>query len=250
MAKGFKDGAGGGRSELNFRVVGSPEQPSTPRENDIWVSTSDEIITWVFDVSEPVAPVAGMVWIQVDFRSSAPLNALKRNGIHLYPVGVKQYDGSNWTDVTGKLWNGAEWVEIRLPYYYIVNAGGAADYAGGWASAGNAHSAQNSDGSIYLKTTTSASGNITMKSGISNFAEYSTMKIVQSTSVNGHIFKIINETGTTFVSVSTYTSVSPISVDLASLGLSKTGLYRFLISGDAIGGTSGASTLVTKVWLE
>ena len=250
MAKGFKHGAGGGRSELNFRVVGSPEQPSTPRVNDIWVSTSDEIITWVFDVSEPVAPVAGMVWIQVDFRSSAPLNALKRNGIHLYPVGVKQYDGSNWSDVTGKLWNGAEWVEIRLPYYYIVNAGGAADYAGGWARAGNADSAQNSDGSIYLKTTSNASGNITMKSGISNFAEYSTMKIVQSTSVNEHKFQIINATGTSIVSVSTYTSVSPISVDLSSLGLSKTALYRYRISGDAVGGTSGASTVVTKVWLE
>ena len=37
MAKGFKHGGGGGGSDLNFRVVGSPEQPSVPRENDIWV---------------------------------------------------------------------------------------------------------------------------------------------------------------------------------------------------------------------
>lgn len=250
MAKGFKHGAGGGRSELNFRVVGSPEQPSSPRVNDIWVSTSDEITTWVFDVSEPVAPVDGMVWIQVNLKSSSPLNALKRNGIQLYPVGVKQYDGSNWTDVTGKLWNGAEWAKIGFPYYYIVNAGGTADYAGGWASAGGAYSAQNSDGSIYLATTSSASGSITMKSGISNFAEYSTMKIVQSTSVNGHSFQLINSSGTSISSVSTYTSVSPISVDLASLGLSKTELYRFRISGGTVGGTSGASTVVTKVWLE
>lgn len=250
MAKGFKHGAGGGRSELNFRVVGSPEQPSTPRVNDIWVSTSDEITTWVFDVSEPVAPVAGMVWIQVNLKSSSPLNALKRNGIQLYPVGAKQYDGSNWTDVTGKMWSGAEWVKIGFPYYYIVNAGGVADYAAGWASIGNAYSSQNSDGSIYLATTSSASGSITMKSGISNFAEYSTMKIVQSTAVNGHSFQLINSSGTSISSVSTYTSVSPISVDLASLGLSKTELYRFRIFGGTVGGTSGASTVVTKVWLE
>lgn len=250
MAKGFKHGAGGGTSELNFRVVGSPEQPSTQRVNDIWVSTSDEITTWVFDVSEPVSPVAGMVWIQVNLKSSSPLNALKRNGIQLYPVGVKQYDGSNWTDVTGKLWNGAEWVKIGFPYYYIVNADGVADYTGGWTKSGNAYGGANSDGSIYLKTNQNASGSVTMTTGISSFAEYSTLKIVQTTQVNVHYFKLINSAGTELVSASTFTSDNPISLDLTSLNLDRTKLYRFRIQGGTIGGTSGEATIVTKVWLE
>lgn len=250
MAKGFKHGAGGGGSDLNFRVVGSPEQPSVPRENDIWVITSDEIMTWVFDVSEPVAPVVGMVWIKVGIRSTAPMNALKRNGIQLYPVGVKQYDGSNWSDVVGKLWNGSEWITIGFPHYYIVNADGVADYTGGWTKLGNAYGGANSDGSIYLETNQNASGSVTMTTGISSFAEYSTLKIVQTTQVNAHYFKLINSAGTELVSASTFTSDNPISVDLTSLNLDSTELYRFRIQGGAIGGTSGEATIVTKVWLE
>ena len=85
-----------------------------------------------------------------------------------------------------------------------------------------------------------------MTTGISSFAEYSTLKIVQTTRVIAHYFKLINSAGTELVSASTNTSDNPISVDLTSLNLDSTELYRFRIQGGAIGGTSGETTTVTK----
>lgn len=52
MAKGFKHGAGGGTS-LNFKVVGGTSAPSNPKENTIWVNTSNKITAWAFSADEP-----------------------------------------------------------------------------------------------------------------------------------------------------------------------------------------------------
>ena len=46
MAIGFKHGAGGGGYELNFRVINSNTQPTDPKENTIWISTSNTCYNW------------------------------------------------------------------------------------------------------------------------------------------------------------------------------------------------------------
>jgi hypothetical protein len=52
-----------------------------------------------------------MVWISVGDSSSVAFNALKKNGIQVYPISAKQYVSSTWVDVTAKSRQGGEWVD-------------------------------------------------------------------------------------------------------------------------------------------
>lgn len=45
--------SGGGGAALNFKVVGGTTQPSNPKENTIWVNTSQEITSLDFGVTAP-----------------------------------------------------------------------------------------------------------------------------------------------------------------------------------------------------
>ena len=44
----FNMSGGGLNAHLNFRIVGSPEQPSDPTENLIWIQTDVKIPEWFF----------------------------------------------------------------------------------------------------------------------------------------------------------------------------------------------------------
>ena len=164
---------------------------------------------------------------------------------------IKSAKGSQSASKTVSITTDGQSASVTLTYkYYIVNAGGTANYTGGWTRAGNASGGVTSDGTVYLETSNNASGSTTMTTGISNFANYSTLKIVQSTSVNGHYFSIVDSDGKSIAEKSTHTTTSPITIDLTALNLSSSSLYRFRIKGGLVGGTSGAVTRVTQVWLE
>lgn len=64
--------------------------------------------TW--DVSF-VEPADGVVWIQTGTASSASFNALKKNGIQVYPISAKQYIGGTWVDMTAKIYQNGTWVD-------------------------------------------------------------------------------------------------------------------------------------------
>ena len=164
---------------------------------------------------------------------------------------IKSVKGSQSASKTVSITTDGQSASVTLTYkYYIVNAGGTANYTGGWTEAGNASGAVNSDGSVYLRTTSNSSGSMTMTTGISNFANYSILKIVQSTHVNAHYFRIVDSNGSVLAEKSTNTTTSPITIDLTALNLSGSSLYKFRIQGGTVGGTSGATTTVTQVWLE
>lgn len=110
MAKGFKHGAGGGGAGLNFKIVGNP-QPSNPAENTIWVDTDVEITSWVFSATEPENPEEGMVWITTGTASTVEFNALKKNGVMVYPISAKQYVSGEWVSKTAKSGKGGAWVD-------------------------------------------------------------------------------------------------------------------------------------------
>ena len=109
MAKGFKHGAGGGTS-LNFKVVGNP-QPSTAKENTIWIDTDVPITGYYFQQEQPENMTEGMVWIFTGTSSTMEFNALKKNGIQVYPISAKQYIVGAWVDKTAKSYQGGEWVD-------------------------------------------------------------------------------------------------------------------------------------------
>lgn len=129
MAKGFKHGAGGG-NPLNFAVVGGLEQPGNPKENMIWVNTDQKITSYIFSATQPANPTEGMVWITICTSSSAEFNALKKNGIQVYPVSAKQYISGAWVDKTASSYQGGAWKDWMIILYEPGNE--HTDITGGW----------------------------------------------------------------------------------------------------------------------
>lgn len=109
-------GKGGG---LNFKVVGNP-QPASPSENTIWLNTDVPISKWYFNATQPENLAEGDVWFPIGTSSPAEFNALKKNGIQVYPLSAKQYAGGAWVDVPAMAYQNGAWVDIKM---YLFNKG-------------------------------------------------------------------------------------------------------------------------------
>lgn len=132
MAKGFKHGAGGGTS-LNFKVICNP-QPETAKENTIWVDT-DRINNYYFSATQPENMAEYDVWFPIGISSTVEFNALKKNGIQVYPQLAKQYIGGTLVDKTAKSWQNGAWVELWDGTLY--EPGNTYDHiTGGWGLKG------------------------------------------------------------------------------------------------------------------
>lgn len=99
----------GGGTSLNFNIVGNP-QPETAKENTIWIDT-DDATNWMFSATQPETAEDGMVWISTGNSSPVAFNALKKNGIIVYPISAKQYVSGAWVDKTAKSYQGGKWVD-------------------------------------------------------------------------------------------------------------------------------------------
>ena len=121
----------GGGAALNFRVVGNP-QPANPTENCIWVDTDTPINSWIFSATQPSPAEPGMVWITIGKSSPVEFNALKKNGIQVYPVTAKQFIGGAWVDKTAKSWQGGAWVDWITYFYKEGNQYNG--ITGGWSN--------------------------------------------------------------------------------------------------------------------
>jgi hypothetical protein len=118
----------GGGASLNFKVICNP-QPSTAKENTIWVDT-DHITSYEFRATEPSAPLEGMVWIKTGTSSTVEFNALKKNGIQVYPISVSQYVGGTWVSKTAKTYQNGELTGWER---YLYKSGDEFDsFTGGW----------------------------------------------------------------------------------------------------------------------
>lgn len=137
MAKGFKRGAGGG-TNLNFKLIGNP-QPENPKENTIWVNTDVKITGWYFNPIQPDAPQEGMVWIIISTSSTAEFNALKKNGIQIYPMAVKQYISGEFVNKPAKIMKNGAWLDIAGEVYLYNSGDECTALTGGWASFGSSY---------------------------------------------------------------------------------------------------------------
>lgn len=165
MAKGFKHGGSG--VPLNFKVVGNP-QPTNPKENTIWINTDVKITSYQFAATQPSSPTAGMVWIPTGTSSTAEFNALKKNGIQVYPVSAKQYVSGAWVDKTAKSYQGGKWVDWWNGELY-KSGNEYTSVTGGWVGKALRGNQSGSDlaptitrntGSIYAVMNTSAKGGV------------------------------------------------------------------------------------------
>lgn len=125
MAKGFKKG---GYNPLNFKVVCNP-QPETAKENTIWVDT-DKINMCYFSATQPENMVEYDLWILTGTSSTVEFNALKKNGIHVYPITANQYIGGALVAKTAKTYQGGQWTEWER---YLYKSGDEFEgFTGGW----------------------------------------------------------------------------------------------------------------------
>lgn len=109
----FNVSGSGGGAALNFRVVGGTTAPENPKENCIWVNTSTDITSYVFSATQPTGS-AGMVWIITGTSSPVEFNALKKNGLQVYPIFAKQYVSGEWVRKDAQTWDGTEWNTWRI----------------------------------------------------------------------------------------------------------------------------------------
>ena len=118
-------------TSLNFKVVGGTSEPANPKENTIWVNTDAEITGWGFSASAPTNPAEGMIWFQTGTSSPAAFNALKKNGIAVYPNGCKQYVSGAWVSKTAKTYQSGAWKDWGL---YLIKNGDCTEVTGGWTA--------------------------------------------------------------------------------------------------------------------
>jgi hypothetical protein len=98
----------GGGAGLNFKIAGNPK-PGNPAENTIWVDTETPITSWIFSEEKPSPAEDGMVWFNIGTSSAVAFNALKKNGIMVYPISAKQYVNGAWVDVEAKSYQNGVW---------------------------------------------------------------------------------------------------------------------------------------------
>ncbi len=142
MGNVFLHGKGGGSAGLNFKIVGGTATPSNPKENDIWVNTDVKITDWVFSATQP-ASATGRVWISVGTSSTVEFNALKKNGIQVYPISAKQYVSGKWVDKTAKSYQNGAWRDWWDGYLYDYGDKNET-ITGGWVGTGAAQITFNS----------------------------------------------------------------------------------------------------------
>lgn len=128
---------GGGGSDLNFKVIAVASEsalPSSAAENTIAVITTAPITSYVFSSTAPTSPAEGMVWFATGTASTVGFNAIKKNGLWVYPTGCQQYVSGAWVSKTAKTYKNGAWVDLTTYLYNrgIINT----DVTGGLTTAG------------------------------------------------------------------------------------------------------------------
>lgn len=240
--------SGGGG--LNFKLVGGLTQPAGLAENTIWVITDIEITGYDFNATQPADPMEGMVWITVGRSSHVEFNALKTNGIQVYPNSAKQYVGGAWVDVEARSYQGGEWRELIPEGALYWKGDNLTEITGGWQfgegrSSGGGIGSYKDNGDSVTLTTQSGSKATTIQ-----------MCTTDKISFNGY-----NRLKVDLSEASQYTWLKyGNSVQMADgVGRSNTlgaGVHELDISGQtgsfyvAVEAYSGGVATVVKVWLE
>lgn len=148
---------GGGGAALNFKVVPGLTQPGTASENTIWVKT-ERIGAWYFSTTQPEGMQEWDVWFSIGTTSTVEFNALKKNGIQVYPISAKQYVSGAWVDVTALSYQNDKWTPWIT---YLFNYG---TLGFPWVAKALLHKADSSSSVAYAPTVTNnADGSVTIK---------------------------------------------------------------------------------------
>lgn len=106
-----------GGGSLNLTIFASVEQPAIPVENMIWFNTDTAIPHWYFQNTAPSNPEVGDVYVTLSSTSTNVLQILRNNGIHLYFGTPRQWDGTNWNIIGGKIYYNGAWHNLQTFVY-------------------------------------------------------------------------------------------------------------------------------------
>lgn len=247
MAKGFKHGTGGGTA-LNFKVVGSTTEPSSPKENTIWVNTEKEITGWSFGATEPASPAEGMVWFTLALESPVAFNAAKKNTVMLYPVSASQYVGGAWASRDAYAYINNQWVQfssVILDLYLYDNGTANAEFT--------LSNATLNDSYILLSMPKSGSASATTKEtyALDKYTkcevDYSNFECSSSTAHPTLYLTVKNEAGENVASNSVSNSKGHSGT--LSLSLALTGQHSITVSASNASGNYTARVSVTGIRL-
>lgn len=244
--------------ELNFDIVGGLTQPADPKENTIWVITDQKVTGYAFSATQPVEPMEGMVWSTVGTSSPVEFNALKKNGIQVYPVSAKQYVGGAWVNKTAKTYQNGAWVDWFTWFY---NRGDEyTDITGGWKcvyKSNYASNAKNTDQGLYAQSIslTGAYVHNWYTNNLVDVSKFSTLHARMLTTKSGNcavrLMLLNNNTavenehssGFTVISNPTASVETQIDFDISNVS------GKYYIKLNYQGGDS-AEVLWTEVWAE
>lgn len=142
---GLTNAGGGGGSDLNFSVIGSPTQPVAPKYNDIWVKTSVKIPDWEFsEVNMPSHAMSeGFVYFTSTYsgawaaRESTGLNFLRKHAILTKLTAACQYYSGAWHSMDAYIYKSGTWVQFSWSVVSLYNNGAwNTDLTGEWIAQG------------------------------------------------------------------------------------------------------------------
>lgn len=217
--------------ELNFNVVGGTIEPTNPTENMIWVNTDVDITGWIFSATEPTEPEEGMAWFLIQTQSHVEFDALKDNGIQVYPSNVYQYvNGTFVLKPLAYTYQNGTWVSWRKFLYYRGDE--CTTLSGGWYGTWGQYNGYNA-GTMSCTNTASylqmyapsqSAGAVIANNSI-DLTNVSTITLTYTASFDSNVcgirfgaFSELNTNGMkAYVNVTTTSTEKTISVNVASL---------------------------------
>lgn len=181
------EGGGGG----NFNVVGGLTQPTSPKENMIWVKADvKKSPKYVFAVAAPDSPSDGLIWF------------LATNAGIITQTSV--YTDGTWDAADTYMYLGNEWVQIAATSAYLLNGSDqCAGITGGWNGIryywssglpGGVPSVTWADDGVSVKASSTAAGSLLVTKDAIDLTRFSNLAI-ECTSASSEVWLLLS-TGT------------------------------------------------------
>lgn len=121
---------GGGGGGAKVTVVTGTTQPSSAKENTVWINTNATVTGWVMQYNEPSSPTQGLAWIRTSSYSDGAMNLSKDSVAMIYIVGVRIYLSGTWVTAGALVYSNGAWHTTRV--YMYDNGDECSALTGGW----------------------------------------------------------------------------------------------------------------------
>lgn len=218
---------GGGGGGLNLKVVGGTTQPTSPRQNTIWINTTTSITGYILSPTQPETGTEGLVWLKTA-DTGVEINVGKKNAIVLYLSTAKLYTAGEWISVNGWVYVSSVWNQFAKDGLMVFDRTQQeyADINRNISFVKDEQYLSRADADPYIKMTISGSSAITRgyqwKDPI-DVTDYSTMEVVgySTTTINkAGLSPNLNSSRNEIVSAASQTfgtERSTMKIDISSL---------------------------------